>query len=62
MLNNAALLHLSRGTSMSFDHVDTLDSQTALLGKNAQYFALFPTIFTSDDFNKIVLFNMPLYL
>src|SRR6266446_9557698 len=59
MLNNSALLHLSRGTSMSLDHVDTLDSQTALLGENAQYFALFPTIFTSDNFDKIVLFNLP---
>src|SRR6266542_4947300 len=36
MLNNFALLHLTRGTSMSLDHVDTLDGQTALLWKYAE--------------------------
>src|SRR5438132_7805881 len=52
-LNNPALLHLSRGTSMPFDHVDTFNSQTPLFGKNAQYFALFPTVFASDNLDNI---------
>jgi hypothetical protein len=58
-LNNAALLHLARGTRMPFDHIDAFDGQAPLLGKNSQDFALLPTIFTSDNFDEIVLFNMP---
>src|SRR2546427_1757321 len=58
-LNNAALLHLARGTSMPFDHIDAFDRQPPLLGKNSQDFALLPAIFPSDNFDEIVLFNMP---
>src|SRR5712691_2131311 len=58
-LNNSALLHLARGTRMPFDHVDAFDGQPPLLRKNSQDFALLPTIFTSDNFDEIVLFNMP---
>src|SRR5690349_12527757 len=58
-LNNAALLHLTRGTCMPLDHIDAFDRQPPLLGKNSQDFALFPTIFPSDNVDEIILFDMP---
>src|SRR5437867_337854 len=58
-LNNATLLHLARGTRMPFDHIDAFDGQAPFLGENSQDFALLPTILPSNNFDEIILFNMP---
>lgn len=56
-LNDTALSILSAGSGVALDYIDVFNKHTASLAIDLEHFADLALVFTSDDFNFIVLFE-----